>query len=86
MNLAADFRLKSKQSGRPELWRFRENPSENQIIQTPQKARHNGTMQQNQNTHLKVGPAGVDCIDAADDCGAENAEKDDRGCGSRESW
>jgi hypothetical protein len=35
---------------------------------------------------LKFGPAGVVCIDPADDGGAENAEKDDRGCGSRESW
>lgn len=45
----------------------------------------NTTMQQSQ-AYLKVGPAGVVCIDPADDGGAENAEKDDRGYGSRESW
>ncbi|KAL3707666.1 hypothetical protein TMatcc_005647 [Talaromyces marneffei ATCC 18224] len=44
------------------------------------------TQRNNTNTHLNVGPAGVDCIDPADEGGAENAEKDDKGCGSRESW
>lgn len=65
---------------------FRETPSHNQINRQSQK--HDTTEQcsKDKPTHLKVGPAGVDCIDPADDGGAENAEKDDRGCGSRESW